>query len=212
MASKSPVLNPAAKPSIFDPASGGPGLPSGGIPSAISWAAISGGLLLVWCGWTSRNPITAITDALTNKPISERQKGRSATTSTSSSTATNAVAAAGGGSGVGMAAQAAFDAGFRGNGLVIAIAIALAESGGSASAVNTEGNEPPSRDRGAWQINDHWHPEVSDECAFNMTCSAKAVYRISAGGLTWNQWVTYSSGAYRQYLPEAQQAAAAVAA
>lgn len=44
--------------------------------------------------------------------------------------------------------------------------------------------------RGLWQINSCYHPEVSDQCAFNLQCStAFSLKLIAAGGI--NQWSTY---------------------
>ena len=44
--------------------------------------------------------------------------------------------------------------------------------------------------RGLWQINKAWHPEVSDACAYNVTCSTNwSLERIRAGHLDeWNTW------------------------
>lgn len=94
--------------------------------------------------------------------------------------------------------------GFTDEQIPMAIAICLAESGGDDQAVNTEGNTPPSRDRGLWQINDYWHKEVNDACAFDPTCNAQAAQRIS-GGHTWTQWATFNNGAFRPFLKQAQE-------
>lgn len=75
-------------------------------------------------------------------------------------------------------------------------AVALAESGGNPSAQhrNTDG----SVDRGLWQINSsHGYPAAK---SFNPTDNAHqavAVYRSQGLGA----WSTYSSGAYRQFMP-----------
>jgi Lysozyme like domain len=44
--------------------------------------------------------------------------------------------------------------------------------------------------RGLWQINKAWHPEVSDDCAYNVTCSTDwSLERIRAGHVDdWNTW------------------------
>jgi len=47
-----------------------------------------------------------------------------------------------------------------------------------------------STDRGIWQINDHWHKEVSDAQAFDPTQATIAAYRISAGFTDFHQWAT----------------------
>ena len=88
--------------------------------------------------------------------------------------------------------------------LATAVAIAMAESGlnPNATNVNTDG----SVDRGLWQINNAAHPDVSDSSAFNPVTAAQGMLSISNGGTNWEPWVTYQTGAYLQYLPEAQQA------
>jgi Lysozyme like domain len=44
--------------------------------------------------------------------------------------------------------------------------------------------------RGLWQINRAWHPEVSDACAYNVTCSTDwSLERIRAGHIDeWSTW------------------------
>ena len=44
--------------------------------------------------------------------------------------------------------------------------------------------------RGLWQINKAWHPEVSDACAYNVTCSTDwSLERIRAGHVDeWSTW------------------------
>jgi hypothetical protein len=81
----------------------------------------------------------------------------------------------------------------------IAAAIAMAESSGDPRAVGVN-RKPRSRDRGLFQINDRWHPEVSDSCAFDPRCNAEAAYEISNGGRNWRQWSTWHNGAYREFL------------
>jgi hypothetical protein len=105
-------------------------------------------------------------------------------------------------------ATAAAGAGFTGTGLRDAVAVALAESGGNPTAVNTNADRWHSRDRGLWQINDHWHPEVSDAAAFNPATAAQAAYRISGGGKSWSAWSTWNNGAAAAQLGRAQLAAA----
>jgi peptidoglycan hydrolase-like protein with peptidoglycan-binding domain len=97
--------------------------------------------------------------------------------------------------------------------LAIAGAIARAESGLSTTAVNpngpTSGCPTGSRDRGLWQLNDCYQ-NYSDTCAFDAACNARAMVDISNHGVTWQPWSTYTNGAYRAYLAEAQQAVATV--
>jgi hypothetical protein len=44
--------------------------------------------------------------------------------------------------------------------------------------------------RGLWQINKAWHPEVSDACAYSVTCSTDwSLRRIRAGHIDeWSTW------------------------
>ena len=110
---------------------------------------------------------------------------------------------------------AAVQAGFTGHGLRLAVAVGLAESGGNPTA---RGPNPPtpgcpagSLDRGAWQLNNCYHAEVTDACADDLACAARETYRISAAGGDWHQWTTYTSGAYQAQLATADQALAIVA-
>ncbi len=97
--------------------------------------------------------------------------------------------------------------------LAIAGAIARAESGFDTTAVNpngpTSGCPNGSRDRGLWQLNDCYQ-NYSQACAFDAACNARAMVDISNHGVTWRPWSTYTNGAYRAYLAEAQQAVATV--
>ena len=64
-----------------------------------------------------------------------------------------------------------------------AYAVAKAESRLKARAVNV--NKDGSIDRGIFQINSKWHPEVSKECAFSVACNIKEAKRISSDGKSW---------------------------
>jgi hypothetical protein len=100
--------------------------------------------------------------------------------------------------------RAASSAGFSGASLVTAVAVSLAENGGrSLRAVGVNTDQWHSRDRGPWQINDHWHPDVSDSCAFDLNCSAQAAFKISNQGRSWTPWATFNNGAYKQHLGDA---------
>jgi len=114
--------------------------------------------------------------------------------------------------GVDLCATVGHTAGFRNEALVTATAVGMAESSCNPSATNTNGPTSGcpngSTDRGLWQINDCYHSEVSDSCAFNAQCNANAAYRISSGGTNWTQWTTYNSGSYRNYLAVARAAVA----
>lgn len=93
-------------------------------------------------------------------------------------------------------------AGFSGDALATMLAIGTAESSLVTTAQHT--NSDGSIDRGVFQINNRWHPEVSDACAYDLSCSAQQVYRISNGGKSFSPWSTYTSGAFKKYLQAAQ--------
>lgn len=72
-----------------------------------------------------------------------------------------------------------------------AAAIGQAESGGDTHArgVNSDG----SVDRGWFQINSRWHPEVPDAVAYGPPRGqALAAFAISKGGTDWSPWSTNS--------------------
>jgi len=104
----------------------------------------------------------------------------------------------------------AYGAGFRGQGLIMAIAEAYAESGGHPLEVSTNHDPGRTRDRGLWQINSHWHSEVTDAQAFNPITAARATFVISRGGHDWSSWSSYHNGAYKKFLPIARTAASLV--
>lgn len=53
-----------------------------------------------------------------------------------------------------------------------------------ASCVNPHNN---SFDRGLFQISRKWHPEITDECSFNLECSTLATIEIQKKS-GWNAW------------------------
>ena len=104
-----------------------------------------------------------------------------------------------------------------GGNLVIAVAVCVAESGGQPTIYYCDGPGtvayyPPVRcstgsyDRGLWQINSKYHPEVTDSCAFRAQCNADAAYRISDQGTDFAPWGVYDTDLYAQYLGAAQTA------
>jgi len=94
-------------------------------------------------------------------------------------------------------------AGFSGAALTMAVAVALAESGGRTDAV---GRNAGSVDRGLWQINSKYHPEVSATQAFSPAGNAAAAYRISSGGSNWQPWSTYNNGSAQRMKARASRA------
>ena len=87
--------------------------------------------------------------------------------------------------------------------IVVAVAVAMAESSCNPSAT---GQNPGSIDRGLWQINNVYHPEVSDACAYQSQCNADAAWNISNHGGNWSPWSTYNSGVWENYLDTARSA------
>lgn len=103
-------------------------------------------------------------------------------------------------------AHAAYNAGWRGVDLLKAIAIALAESSGiSQDHVNSDG----SVDRGPWQINDvHLQGGMLNTQAYDLNQAAQLAHSIYvAKGRTFNDWTTYTGGAYHAFLQQAFSAA-----
>jgi hypothetical protein len=109
-----------------------------------------------------------------------------------------------------------------GGDLVTATAICVAESGGQVSVYHCDksgddGDYPPVTcsgggpyDRGLWQLNNIYQPQVTNTCAFRGQCNADAAYEVSAQGTNFSPWAVYGDGVYTQYLPAAQAAIAAL--
>lgn len=91
--------------------------------------------------------------------------------------------------------------------MTIAIAVALAESGGKTDATNQNSNG--SIDRGLWQINSV-HSQYNASQLFQPAYNAMAAVQISNLGTNWQPWTTYNTGAYQQFLNQAQSAASQV--
>jgi hypothetical protein len=121
-------------------------------------------------------------------------------------------AAVAGPTGVDLCAAVAYDAGFRGEPLVTAVAVGMAESHCNplARGVNgpTSGCPSGSYDRGLWQINSCYSPEVSDACAYDAACNARVAYRMSSGGTSWKPWSSYNNGRHLSFMAEARAAVA----
>jgi Lysozyme like domain/LysM domain len=90
-------------------------------------------------------------------------------------------------------------------------AITLVGIGFAESSLETQGPDninpanagyPESRDRGWLQINDFWHKEVTDDCAYDPECAAKAAYVISNHGSSFWPWRTFQLGMHGAYLTE----------
>ena len=89
--------------------------------------------------------------------------------------------------------------------IATAVAVAKAESGFRPTITNTAGNAH-GIDRGLWQINSYWHPEVSAACALSASCNARAAARISTWGRYWTQWWTYKNGKHLPFMAQAKAA------
>ena len=106
------------------------------------------------------------------------------------------------------------------NDLVTASAICVAESGGQPTVyycnpTGQDGYYPPVNcsgmyDRGLWQIDNQAWTSINDTCAFTAKCNADGAYTISQRGASFSPWATYTSGAYSNYLTEAQSAVRAL--
>lgn len=90
--------------------------------------------------------------------------------------------------------------GFSGASLQTIVAICKAESGFIPNATNVNSDAYRSIDRGLSQINNHWHPDVTDAQAFDPTGNLTAAWKISQFGTNFSPWATFTSGAYKQYL------------
>lgn len=63
------------------------------------------------------------------------------------------------------------------------VRLAKCESSLNPKAYNNQNNNPKtSTDRGLFMISDYWHKEISDKCAYDITCSTKfAINLINKG-------------------------------
>ncbi len=64
---------------------------------------------------------------------------------------------------------------------------------------------------GPWQIHLPAHPDVTQACAMDLTCSTAAAYKISNGGTNYNPWSTYTNGAYKTALADISASITALA-
>lgn len=94
--------------------------------------------------------------------------------------------------------------GFSGSGLVGATALVFAESGGNTEAVHVNADTWHSVDRGLFQFNSHWHPEVTNP--FDPVASAKRACDLSHNGANFSGWSTAKNGALNAQLGRATRA------
>lgn len=92
--------------------------------------------------------------------------------------------------------------------IALAVAVARAESAHKPDArLVNPGN---GTDRGLWQINSKYHPNVSDACAYSPSCNARAMARISNGGRKWSPWWSWKNGKHRPFMAKARAAQSAI--
>lgn len=96
-----------------------------------------------------------------------------------------------------------------GDRIALAVAVARAESSFRPSITNTVGNAHGT-DRGLWQLNSYWHPEISAACALSPSCAARATRRVSHDSTRWSEWWTYNNGRHLPYMSSARGAQAVV--
>lgn len=103
----------------------------------------------------------------------------------------------------GQIAYLANRAGFKGQDLVTAIAVAIAESSGDANNANS------TTSTGLWQVQYSSHKNLvpNQTALFDPITNAKAAFSVFQGS-GWGAWTTYNTGAYKQYIPRAEQAVA----
>jgi hypothetical protein len=89
--------------------------------------------------------------------------------------------------------------------IATAVAIAKAESGFRAQITNTVGNAH-GIDRGLFQINSYWHPEVSETCALSASCNTRAAVRISKVATKWTEWWTWKNSKHVPFMTSSRAA------
>jgi cell wall-associated NlpC family hydrolase len=112
-------------------------------------------------------------------------------------------------------AQYAKQAGFTGDALTIAVAVSCAENGSHDTVELGDLNLETAKwgpSVGLWQIRsliaDYGTGRTRDEAHLtDPLFNARSAYSISSGGRDWSPWSTYKSGAYKQFLSDAADAA-----
>lgn len=73
--------------------------------------------------------------------------------------------------------------------LARAVAVVMAESGGNTAAYRPASRNPGGgEDRGLWQINSRYHPDVTDDEAYQAGWSTRWAFRKSAGFTDFGLW------------------------
>jgi hypothetical protein len=94
--------------------------------------------------------------------------------------------------------------GFRGHALSVAVAVMSAESARYVESyhVNYPGSAQESTDRGLFQINDMYHPDLTDRHAYQAIPNARYALTLTGPeGSNFGAWAAYNSGRYLYYLP-----------
>lgn len=97
----------------------------------------------------------------------------------------------------------AYVAGFRGMRLVRAVALMNAESGRWTRAwhKNIVDGEEDSIDRGLFQINSKWHPDLGWPACYHPVKNSKYAYKISSQGQFFKPWAAFGGARYLAALP-----------
>lgn len=93
--------------------------------------------------------------------------------------------------------------GFEPKDLDVAVAVMTAESGRFTKAWHDNldaAGMKTSTDRGLYQLNDRFHPGVSDEEAYDPKANAAYAFQLSSQGKDWTPWMAFTSGAHEKYL------------
>lgn len=82
------------------------------------------------------------------------------------------------------------------------LAVKVAECESSFKPLITGWNKNGTFDRGLYQWNNYWHPEISDKCAFDIDCSTRAFCKAVRGRHLnwWNASKKCWRSAYRKSL------------
>ena len=102
---------------------------------------------------------------------------------------------------IGWALALCYKVGFRGKNLTTAVALMCAESGRYTEAwhENNPGTTGMSVDKGLFQINDMWHPDLSEADAYNALKNAAYAYKMSSGQY-FSPWLAYLNGAHEKFM------------
>jgi hypothetical protein len=90
--------------------------------------------------------------------------------------------------------------------IATAIGVCTGESGRRASNSNSQGNSPPSTDRGAWMFNSYWQEDVSDHCAYDWECSTREMLKLSRNLTDWSPWYAWHPNVGDPYRSSATKA------